>query len=420
MNSRERLIKTINHQQPDKVPLDLGATPQTGISASVLYKLKKALGLEEKPITVHECFQMLGMVEEDVRRALNVDVVGLWRPVNALGIKNESWKPWKMPDGTPVLVGGNFEYDVDENNVTYLYPQGDRSAKPCAKIPSNGFFFDVIERSDDYDEDNLDPRGDFKDQFTVYDDDMARTLEEQSKLLYEETEYGIVGNFGGGGFGDVATIPGPSLKNPKGIRRVQDWIMAHLLYPDYIMEVFELQCEVALKNLEIYKQAVGDRVQVITMSGTDFGTQKGEFISPDMYRKFYKPFHKKLNDWVHKNTNWKTFYHTCGSIINLLDDVAGAGVDILNPVQCSAAGMDPVMLKEKCGDKLVFWGGGVDTQHVLPFGKPEDVRKQVKERLEIFSKGGGFVFNTVHNIVGKTPVENILAMYEAVREFNAK
>ena len=139
-----------------------------------------------------------------------------------------------------------------------------------------------------------------------------------------------------------------------------------------------------------------------------------------MYRDFYKPFHKKLNDWVHENTNWKTFYHTCGSIVNLLDDMVEAGVDVLNPVQCSAVGMEPSMLKEKYGKKLVFWGGGVDTQHTLPFGTPDEVREQVLERLKIFSKGGGFVFNTIHNIVGKTPVENLVSMYDALKEYNFK
>lgn len=420
MTSRERFIKALNHQQPDKVPVDLGATGQTGISASTLYKLRKALGLEEKPITIIEPFQMLGLVEEDVLKALDIDIVGIWNPENLMGTTNDNWKPWQMPDGTPVLMSGGFEYDVDGNGITYAYPQGDRSVKPSLRMPSGGYFFDNIDRSEGFDEDNLDPRGDYKDQFSVFDDATAVYLEKESKRLYQETDYGIIGIFGGGGFGDVALLPGSFVKNPKGIRKMEDWLVAHLLYPDYILEVFELQAEVALRNLEIYKQAVGDRVQAVWVSGTDFGTQNFEFTSPENYRKFYKPFHKRINDWIHNNTSWKTFYHTCGSIVNLLDDMVDAGVDILNPVQCSAAGMDARMLKEKYGDKLVFWGGGVDTQHTLPFGTPEEVKVQVKERLEIFSKGGGLIFNTIHNIVGKTPVENIIAMFEAVKEFNSK
>ena len=420
MNSRERLIETLNHRQPDRVPLDLGATSQTGISASTLYKLRKALGLSEKPITVHEPFQILGDVEEDVMQALGVDVIGLWNPSNFLGVKNDNWKPWKMPDGTPTMIAGGLAFEVADNGVTYSYPQGDRTAKPSMKLPSDGYFFDNIDRSGELDEDDLDARRDYAEDFSVFDDETAKYFEKESKRLFEETHYGIVGMCGGGGFGDVATLPAAWLKNPKGIRKMEDWLVAHILYPDYILELFEMQSEIAIKNLEIYKQAVGDRIQVVWVSGTDFGTQTREFTSPQNYRKFYKPCHKKLNDWIHKNTNWKTFYHTCGSIVNLLDDLVDAGVDILNPVQCSAAGMDPVMLKEKYGEKLVFWGGGVDTQQVLPFGTPQQVRAQVKERLEIFSKGGGFVFNTIHNIVGNVPIENLEAMYETVKKFNLR
>lgn len=127
--------------------------------------------------------------------------------------------------------------------------------------------------------------------------------------------------------------------------------------PGYIKEVYEFQTEVAIKKLKQYKEAVGEKIQVIQISGTDFGTQRSEFISPDMYREFYKPYHKKVNDWVHENTTWKTMYHSCGSLVKLLDDFVEVGIDILNPVQCSAAGMEPKFLKEKYGSKLVFWGG---------------------------------------------------------------
>ncbi|GAI01068.1 unnamed protein product, partial [marine sediment metagenome] len=138
---------------------------------------------------------------------------------------------------------------------------------------------------------------------------------------------------------------------------------------------------------------------------------------PDMYRDIYKPFHKMVNEWIHKNTSWKIFYHTCGSIVSLLDDLVETGVDILNPVQCSAVGMNPTLLKEKYGERLVFWGGGVDTQRTLPFGSPEQVRREVAERCRIFERKGGFVFNAIHNIQPKTPTENIIAMFEAVKNF---
>jgi len=184
-----------------------------------------------------------------------------------------------------------------------------------------------------------------------------------------------------------------------------------------VYEVFQGQCEIALQNLDRIAEAVGHRVQVLMVTGADFGTQRGPFISADTYRDLFKPFHKAVNDWAHDNTTWKTFIHTCGGVEPLIEDFIDAGFDILNPVQCSAEGMAPEHLKREYGDRLTFWGGGVDTQKTLPFGTPEEVRKEVLERLEIFAPGGGFVFNTIHNIQPNTPVENLLAMFEAVREF---
>jgi uroporphyrinogen-III decarboxylase len=161
---------------------------------------------------------------------------------------------------------------------------------------------------------------------------------------------------------------------------------------------------------------VGNRLSVILVSATDFGMQKGPLVAPQTYRELFMPFHRRVNDWVHQYTTWKTFIHSCGSVIGLIDDFIEAGFDILNPVQCSAALMDPAELKRRFGDRAVFWGGGVDTQHTLPTGSPEQVRAQVRERIDIFGPGGGFVFNTIHNIQPKTPLQNVLAMYETVRE----
>lgn len=418
MTSRERIIATIHHRQPDKVPSDLGATGQTGMNASTLYRLRKALGLEEHPVEITEIFQMLGRVDEDLMHCTGSDVIGLNNPGNMFGVPDGPFKPFAMPDGTPTLIAEGNQYDRREDGSIYMYPQGNRSVPPSGHMPANGSFFDNINRAPEFDEDNLTPLEDFKDDFSVLDDHTARYLEEKSKLLYDGTSYAIIGNLGGAGLGDSAMVPGPHLLAPKGIRSFEDWLMAHMLYPEYIQEVFELQTQVMLKNLEIYRQAVQDRIQIVWISGTDFGTQNGEFFPPELFRTLYKPYYQRINDWVHQNTPWKTFYHCCGSIVNYLDDFVEMGVDILNPVQLSAKGMDARMLKDKYGDKLVFWGGGVDTQHTLPFGTPEEVKKQVLERLEIFAPGGGYVFSPIHNVVANTPVENLIAMYDAVREFN--
>ena len=420
MTSRQRIIDAINHRQPDRVPVDLGATGQTGMNASTLYRLRAALDLEEHPIEISEIFQMLGKIDEDMMTYAGADIIGLNNPSNMFGVPDGPLKPFTMPDGTPTLIAQGNEYDIKDDGSVYMYPQGNRSVGPSGHMPANGSFFDNINRAPAFDEDDLTPAEDFKDDFGILNDETARYLEKKSKLLYEGTDYAIIGNLGGAGLGDSAMVPGPHVLAPKGIRNFEDWLMAHMLYPEYIEEVFEMQTQAMLKNLEIYRQAVGDRIQIVWISGTDFGTQNGEFFRLDVFRELYKPYYQRINDWVHKNTPWKTFFHCCGSIVNYLDDFVEMGVDILNPVQLSAKGMDPHMLKEKYGDKLVFWGGGVDTQQTLPFGTPEEVKAQVKERLEILSKGGGYVFAPIHNVVAKTPVENLIAMYEAVKEFNGQ
>jgi uroporphyrinogen-III decarboxylase len=273
------------------------------------------------------------------------------------------------------------------------------------------------------DEDNLTPNEDYKDNYALPSDEDCLHWERESKRLYEETDFAILGVAGGMGLGDVAEIPGPFLKNPKGIRDIEGWLAAHLLFPDYVRAVFEYQTEIELKRLEMYRQAVGNRIQAVWLSGTDFGTQNALMQSKTSFIEMYKPFYKKVNDWVHKNTSWKTFYHTCGAIAELVPDFIDMGMDILNPVQCSATGMDPAFLKKTYGEKIVFWGGGVDTQRTLPLGTPGEVRRQVLERLEIFApkdagvKGGGFVFAAIHNIVAKVPPENVVAMFDAIREY---
>lgn len=419
MTSRERLKKTLNHDDPGKVVVDLGSTLVTGISASALVKLKRHLGLDDKPVKISDPFQVLGEVEEDLRKALGVDVVGIASPITMFGYKNEKWKPWRLNDGAEVLVGENFNTSTDKEGNLYIYPQGDTSVQPSARMPKGGFYFDNIVRQEPIDEDNLNGRADFADDFQIFTDDILRSIEEQVNYYYNNTSYGLNGGNFVATLGDFASLPGPAIKKPKGIRSPEEWLIAHYTYPDYVKEVYDFYTEVAIKNLELYKQAVGDKIQVIQISGTDFGTQRSEIMSPDLYREFYKPYHKTLNDWVHKNTNWKTFYHTCGSVVKLLDDFVESGVDIINPVQCSANGMDPNFLKQKYGDKLTFWGGGIDTQSTLPFGTPDEVKAQTLERLNIFAPGGGFVFNTIHNIQQPTQVENIVAIFEAIKQYNS-
>lgn len=417
MNSRQRVEAALNHRQPDLVPLDLGGSAVTGMHVSSVYHLRQTLGLDPAgtPVKVTEPYQMLGEIKPDLMEALGVDVVGLGGRRTMFGFENKDWKPWTLFDGTPVMVPAAFNTQPEPNGDILMYPEGDRSAPPSGRMPRGGFYFDTIVRQDPIDDDKLNVEDNLQEFGPLSDDDLGYFAREADRL-HRETDKAILANFGGTAFGDIALVPAPFLKQPKGIRDVEEWYISTLTRFDYVYEVFRRQCEIALANLARLHEAVGDRVTAVFITGTDFGAQHGPFIGPAAYRRLYQPFHRQVNHWIHEHTNWKTFIHSCGSVIALLPDIVDAGFDILNPVQCSAVGMDPRTLKGRFGDRLTFWGGGVDTQKTLPFGTPEQVRKEVAERIQIFGQGGGFVFNPVHNVQARTPAENLVAMYETVRE----
>ncbi len=417
LTSRERVRKAITHQEADRVPLDVGASAVTGMHASSVYLLRQGLHLDPPgtPVKVVEPYQMLGEIQPDLLDALGVDVVGLIAPKGFFGFKNEGWKPWTFFDGTPLLVPEAFNTDPEPNGDILMYPEGDRSAPPSARLPNDGFYFDTIIRQPPIDEEKLDPADNLEEFGPVSDEDLAYFAAEAERL-YSQTDKAILANFGNTGFGDIALVPTPWLKYPKGIRDVAEWYMSTVSRRDYVLKVFERQCEIALENLPKLYAAVGDRASVMFMSGTDFGQQTGTFISPRAYRQLYQPFQRQLNDWVHQHTPWKTFIHSCGSVRALIPDFIEAGFDIINPVQTSAKDMDPRGLKAEFGRDIIFWGGGVDTQRTLPFGTPEEVCAEVKERLRIFGPGGGFVFNSIHNVQARVPVENLLALYRTVKD----
>ncbi len=417
MTSRERVLATLAHQEPDRVPVDLGGSAVTGMHVSVVYGLRQALGLDAPgtPVKVVEPYQMLGEIAPDLMEALGIDVVGLGSPRTMFGFENTGWKPWTTFDGTPVLVPEGFNTQVEPNGDLYLYPEGDTSGSPAGHMPAGGWYFDSTRRQHPIDDGNLNVADNLEEFSLVSDADLAYYARESARL-YNETDKAILANFGGTAFGDIALVPAPWLKDPKGIRDVEEWYISTVARKDYVRAIFEAQCEIGIENLARIHDVVGDRVAAIMVTGTDFGTQRGPFISPRAYRDLYMPFHTRVNEWIHTHTSWKTFIHSCGSVVQLIPSFVEAGFDILNPVQCSAADMDPTMLKERFGDELVFWGGGVDTQQTVPFGTPDQVRAEVAERVRTFAPGGGFVFNTIHNVQPLSPVANVLAMYETVRE----
>jgi uroporphyrinogen-III decarboxylase len=417
ITSRERLLATLNHKQPDRIPIDFGGTAVTGVHVSCVAALRDFYGLEKRPVKVHEPYQMLGILDDDLLDAMGLDVVGVFGRNTMFGFPAERWKSW-MFNGIEVLVPGDFNITVDAKGDTLIYPEGDRTVPPSARMPKDGYFFDSIIRQEPLDEDKLDPKDNLEEFGFITQEDLDHLA--RSAKAAQATGRGAIASLGGTAFGDIALVPGPMLKHPKGIRDITEWYVSTSSRQDYVHKVFERQCEIALQNLERIYAAIGNSVQAVFVCGTDFGTQTSSFCSVKTFRSLYFPYYKQVNDWIHSHTEWKTFKHSCGSVFKFLPSFIEAGFDILNPVQCSATGMDPEQLKANYGEQLTFWGGGIDTQKVLPFGTPAEVREQVLRRCEIFSTGGGFVFNSIHNVQAATPVENIVAMLDAVHEFNGR
>ena len=416
MTSKERVRAVLEHSSPDKIPVDFGATPVTGIHVRSIENLRKYYGQEYRPVKVTEPYQMLGEIEDDLAEILGIDTVPVSPKNNMFGFPNDGWKEFRAPWGQVVLVPGDFNVTIDDTGDVFMYPEGDTSVSPSAKMPANGFFFDALSRQDPVDHENLNVEDNLEEFAPISDQDLNFFKSEIDKAY--STGKAVVANFGGTAFGDIALVPGMQLKHPKGIRDVTEWYMATVMHPDYVMQIFERQSEIALENLKKIYGKVGNKVDVVFICGTDFGTQTSQFCDEETLLTMYGPFYKKINDWIHQNTTWKTFKHSCGAVEPFIKDFIDLGFDILNPVQVSATGMEPGHLKDTFGKDIVFWGGGVDTQNTLPFGTPEQVEKEVLKHCEIFSKDGGFIFNTVHNIQATVPVENIVAMINALKKFN--
>jgi hypothetical protein len=417
MNSREAFNLTVNHRQPDRVVVDLGSTAVSGVHSLPIEKLRKHYGLDYKPVRITDPFQMLGEVDQELREIMGVDTVSAMGKNSFFGFYNHPpLKEYMTSWGQLVLVPEAFRTTTDERGDVLIYPQGDLSASPSGRMPKTGYFFDAIIRQEPIEEEKLDPRDNLEEYGPVTESDLEYWKETARKA--RATGKAVVAGLGGTALGDIAHVPGVRLKKPRGIRDISEWYMSLVMRPDYIKTVFGQQIEIAVENFSRLYEVIGDNIDVAVICGTDFGTQESTFCSPEQFDEMWLPYYRKINGWIHSNTPWKTFKHSCGAIESFIPRFIAAGFDILNPVQISARGMDPVHLKKTYGKDIVFWGGGIDTQKTLPYSTPAGIREEVLRLCDIFSRDGGFVFNTVHNIQANVPVENIVAMIDAVKEFN--
>jgi len=406
MTSRERVLAALEHREPDRVPLDLGGSFVTSITAVALDELRRHLRLQARPVKVVDAYQMLGEVEMDVVERLHLDCLPVEPPVLTMGLRRENWKSWRLMDGREVLMPGEFEVQVTPEGDWLFTPPGSTSGVPTAKMPRGGFYFDNLgETAWNFDWEPP-PLADMAREFEsaiAPEEDLAH-MAQRAALLRRTTDKALVLNCWG-------------MLGPRHIGTMPDFLCLLGRDPGYVRGLFDLATEVGLRNLQLMWDAIGEDIDVVVISGLDFGTQKAELFSRQTFREVYLPCLQAHYEWIRTHTTWKSFEHSCGCMTSIIGDMAEAGLDAINPVQTSAAGMDPAWLKTTWGDRLTFWGGGVETQSTLPFGTPEQVRAEVAERVRLFAPGGGFVFCPIHNVQPQTPPENIVAAYDAAYEY---
>lgn len=393
MTPRERIIAALQHKEPDRVPIDLGATDSSGIMGIAYNRLKKHLRISGRT-QVFDIIQMIAKVELPVVEAVGSDAV----PVL---IEPKQWKPWTLPDGSEADIPARANLKKLDSGESV---QVDEDGTVISRCPNGGLYFDPVWHplEDAKTLDDIDAGEPYFRSFdwpSHFDEDFD-DLRVKAQKLYNETQYAIVGNlcihlFAAG----------------QALRGFENFMMDLIIDKPLAHRLLARQVEAYLPRIDKYIEAIGPYVQIILVND-DLGAQSSLQIAPEVYREMVKPYQKKLWQYIKEKSQKFLLLHSCGSIHDLIPDLIEIGVDVLNPVQVSAANMDTRALKKEFGKDITFWGGGCDTQNVLARGTPDEVKKEVRKRVDDLAPGGGFVFCQVHNIQADVPVENILAMYE--------
>jgi uroporphyrinogen decarboxylase len=379
MNPRERVMLALNHKEPDRVPVDLGGSICSSIHRDAYIELKKHLGMDLEEIQMVDYVQQLPYLDEALLERFGVDFRMVQLPAAT------------APD-LNIFEEGDYYAFIDRWGSKLYMPK------------DGGLYFDwvdfpikeaTMEALDHYTWPRPDPPG------------YNARLREQAKYLYENTDYALVGS---------AVIGGGIFEQPARTMGLEDFFVALVTEPKFADRLMDQITEVYIESCNNYLEQVGEYLNVFTY-WDDVSGQDGWLISPDIYRKMVKPKQRRLLEVIRSKTNAKVYYHGCGAVYDLIPDLIELGFDILNPVQVSARGMDTRRLKEEYGKDIVFWGGGVDTQRVLPFGTPDEVADEVKRRIDDLAPSGGFVFAAVHNIQAFVPPENIVTMFETALEY---
>ena len=398
MTSRERILAAIHHQPVDRVPIDFGGTRQSGISVWAYAHLRKRLGVKARgPAKVFDTFQMLAEIEQTVADRFGADCIALNRSAVAFGIHNRDWKLFQFSDGLRVEVPGEFNPEPDGSGGWVLK----RAGQEIAAMPGGGFYFDRLEKY---------PGALHPDPATWraprFDPVTLDHYHHESLALFKGTDKAII----------AACGPPYELFNGIGQGGFEQWMLTFASEREYVSELYRELTDAWLENLSTFHAAVGDRVQIIQICD-DFGTQHAPFLSPKMFRERLLPAYKRGLDWIHAHTSWKVMLHSDGALVPLLPSIIEMGVDILNPVQTSAVGMDPATLKREFGARLVFWGGSCDPQSTFAYGTPEEVAAETSRNLSVFMPHSGYVCASIHNIQANVPPQNVLALFDTALNF---
>ena len=409
MTSRERVLAALNHQEPDRVPIDLSGHRSSGIAAMAYARLRDHLGLPKKPIRVYDPVQQLAIVDEDVLQRFQVDAIELGR---AFALEDKHWAEWTLPDGTPCLMP---VWALPERDNGEWVIRSRVSGRVIARMPESVWYFEqthwpFLEQDDlDHIEAAIpesmwtaiaSPPGPI-----TAGPDGAQLLRDGARRLRQQTDRAIIGLFGGN-----------LLEFGQFLYRNDNFFMVLAGEPERAHRFLDKLMEMHLRNLERFLSAVGEFIDVI-LFGDDLGMQSGPQVSPAMYREYFQPRERAMWQMVKQRApHLKIMLHCCGGVRELLPGLIDAGLDAINPVQITCRGMEAAGLKRDFGSRLTFWGGGCDTRDVLIQGTPAQVTEHVRQQVKIWQPGGGFVFQQVHNILADVPPANIVAMYDAAME----
>jgi len=411
MTSRERILSALNHRETDRIPIDLSGHRSSGIAALAYPKLRAFLDLPPRPVRIYDMVQQLAVVDEDVLDRFGVDTIEMGR---AFLLRDEDWKEWELPDGSPCLIPGFINVERRGGDWVVLSDKGQElglQKQGCLYFEQT--HFPLMERGiagDDF-SDLEDILGDTIWTGVVHpgahldlNESGLTEMAQAARNLRSKTERAIIGLFGGNLF-----------EVPQMLYRMDNYLLYLGMYPDDVLRLSHSLCEIYLKNLEKWLGSVGPYIDIIQF-GDDLGGQGGPLLSPEMYRRFYKPFHTRLWNRAKELAEVKVMLHGCGGVRELLPDLIDAGLDSINPVQVNARGMEAASLKRDFGRDITLWGGGCDTRDVLPHGTPEEVAYHVSKQVQVLRPGGGFVFQQVHNILADVPPANITAMFETAHK----